>query len=62
MEGYTIRCARCSSLVQMKQKTKTPKYCGPCRNAMQDQWRKQISKIRKARTEGHKIEPLKPLT
>lgn len=62
MIGYTVRCTRCSALVHVKPKAKTPKYCGSCRTVLQDQWRKQVSKTRKARTEGKQIEPLKPMT
>jgi predicted Zn-ribbon and HTH transcriptional regulator len=47
-----LRCDSCGIAIRKKPKAKTPKYCPPCREKKQEDWKAQLKIDRQRRVRG----------
>lgn len=44
-----LRCSRCGAPIEKKPKAKTPKYCVPCRESLQQAYKENLKEYRRDR-------------
>lgn len=48
MVSIPLRCKVCGIIITKKPKARTPKYCPPCRQSIQDKYKEQLKTKHKA--------------